>query len=326
QLREDQSRTNAQHNDVAGQPHGGVLQLVRRGRNDRRRARRNRAGGGIDDNADDGDDDPAAVPTTNTLTGVTLTGNDAGTAPGNGGGLHITGAGTVDVVGSTVDGNTATEGGGLWNFGTAVMTVVDSTISNNATTGTDEGDGGGGLFNNGGTLTTLNVTISGNTSATDGGAVKSNGGEVDLVHTTVTDNSTGVIDVSEDGDGALTIATSIVAGNEGDDCESDVTSDGYNVVGSTCDVDGTGDVTNVSDPGLGGLADNGGATLTHLPASSSAAVDAGTADCVTDADQRGADRPVDGDRDGTASCDAGSVEALSAAPATANASSPTFTG
>lgn len=63
-----------------------------------------RAGGGIEAN----------VGTTD-LDRVDLVGNTTGDAPGNGGGLHLTGAGTVDITRSRVVANTAAnEGGGLW--------------------------------------------------------------------------------------------------------------------------------------------------------------------------------------------------------------------
>lgn len=66
------------------------------------------------------------------ISGTEIAANHAGPAPGNGGGLHVTGAGDVDIVGSEVHGNTAdNEGGGLWNSSSGVMTVTDSTIFDN---------------------------------------------------------------------------------------------------------------------------------------------------------------------------------------------------
>ena len=57
-----------------------------------------RAGGGIE---------AAGGAATVNLTGVRLTGNATASAPGNGGGLHATGAIPVNVNGSLVRGNTA---------------------------------------------------------------------------------------------------------------------------------------------------------------------------------------------------------------------------
>lgn len=64
-----------------------------------------------------------------------------------------------------------------------------------------------------------------------------------------------------------------------------------------------------SDPALGGLADNGGPTLTHLPGDGSSAIDLipdGDNDCGAgfNVDQRGEPRP----EAGGSACDAGSVE------------------
>lgn len=68
-----------------------------------------------------------------------LTDNTTGPNPGNGGALHITGAATVDIARSTVDGNTATnDGGGLWNSPAGTLTVTRSQVSGNSAGG--EGD------------------------------------------------------------------------------------------------------------------------------------------------------------------------------------------
>ncbi len=100
----------------------------------------NRAGGGIE----------VADGTNTLLTNVTLDNNVAtgmGSGPGNGGGLHITGGGTVQISGGTVSGNSAAnEGGGLWNSADGTLTVGNDTPSGstdpfiNEATGTMSGD------------------------------------------------------------------------------------------------------------------------------------------------------------------------------------------
>uniref|UniRef100_UPI0036F37329 choice-of-anchor Q domain-containing protein n=1 Tax=Rhodopirellula bahusiensis TaxID=2014065 RepID=UPI0036F37329 len=128
----------------------------------------NRAGGGIE----------ATDASSTSLTDVNLDGNNVGVspavaAPGNGGGLHVTGAGTVTISGGTVNNNVAaSEGGGLWN-GTGVMTVTGTTISGNSASGDDADNGGGGLFNVGGNLIVTDTTITGNVAE---GASGSGGG------------------------------------------------------------------------------------------------------------------------------------------------------
>ena len=55
-------------------------------------------------------------------------------------------------------------------------------------------------------------------------------------------------------------------------------------------INGPGDITGVSDPKIGPLADNGGDTLTHALLPGSPAIDAG-GDCDEPFDQRGVKRP-----------------------------------
>ena len=82
-----------------------------------------RAGGGIESNLGEVN-----------LAGVTLESNVAGpdglATPGNGGGLHVSGASDVHILGGVVDGNiAAAEGGGLWNSGLGTLTIGDSTAA-----------------------------------------------------------------------------------------------------------------------------------------------------------------------------------------------------
>jgi len=101
-----------------------------------------RAGGAIE----------ASEGSSTTLASADLTGNSAGEAPGNGGGLHITGAGDAKITDSTINGKTAAlEGGGLWN-GSGTMTVSGTQVTDNTASRAEADGGGGGLFNNGGTL------------------------------------------------------------------------------------------------------------------------------------------------------------------------------
>lgn len=140
-----------------------------------------RAGGGVEAN----------IGTTN-LTDVTLDGNSTGGAPGNGGGLHITGAGNATITDSTVTNNTATlEGGGLWN-GSGTMTVSDSEITGNTASGAAADDGGGGLFNNGGTLRITGSTVEGNEAdgaAGSGGGVLTLGGTLEVTDSSIDTNT-----------------------------------------------------------------------------------------------------------------------------------------
>ncbi|MEZ6061767.1 MAG: CHRD domain-containing protein [Planctomycetaceae bacterium] len=185
----------------------------------------NRAGGGIEDASGAG----LGV----TLTGATLAGNSAGidigdgaaANPGNGGGLHVTGAGDILIDGGTINGNVAAlEGGGLWN-GTGTMTIQNGTvISGNTASGDAADDGGGGIFNNGGTLTidgtASAVTISGNLAdgtAGSGGGIFSTDGMVSITGASILSNSAnragGGIEVVE---GTLLLTDTSLTGNDVD--------------------------------------------------------------------------------------------------------------
>ncbi|MEX2168320.1 MAG: S8 family serine peptidase [Pirellulales bacterium] len=120
--------------------------------------------------------------------------------------------------------------------------------------------------------------------------------------------------------GSLTIKNSIVAANRSTDGDIDVAgnvdSAGGNLIGNIGDATGLSNGVNgdqvgthvtMLDPKLGPLADNGGPTLTHLPAAESPAIDAAVSGGPT-VDQRGVARPADGNNDGLAVSDIGAVE------------------
>ena len=80
-----------------------------------------RAGGGIETNAGQVQ-----------LRNLRLLRNTTGANPGNGGGLHLTGAAVVDYTRGLVQENVAaSQGGGLWNSSTGVLTVRDVTVRRN---------------------------------------------------------------------------------------------------------------------------------------------------------------------------------------------------
>ena len=127
------TRSEVSHNlaDGAAGSGGGILNdqatlVVERSRVEGNSAPR--AGGGIEANVG-----------RTTLDRTDLTGNVTGANPGNGGGLHLTGAGTVRIDRGSVTGNrAANDGGGLWNSPTGTMTVDRTAIRNNTAGG--EGD------------------------------------------------------------------------------------------------------------------------------------------------------------------------------------------
>ncbi|MBK1833619.1 beta strand repeat-containing protein [Roseibacillus ishigakijimensis] len=228
----------------------------------------NRAGGALEVTGD----------TLSTLTNCLVTDNETGpegmAAPGNGGAIHISGSGSVSTSMSTYSGNMAgNEGGGLWNSGAGTLEVSDSTINGNSA------PDGGGLFNQAGSgvTTVTNSTVSGNMASNAGGGAQIEGGAMTFLHVTLANNSapsaSGVNVVT----GNLNAANSLFADHDGPDVVGAFAQSTTNLVEDNSATSGldSASVTGV-DPALGALADNGGATATHLPATTSPVVDAGS--------------------------------------------------
>ncbi len=171
----------------------------------------NRAGGGIEDNSVSGN--------VLELTDVEFDNNIASAAPGNGGAVHITGAGDSVITGGNASSNTAaSEGGGYWN-GTGLMQLDGVTVAGNIAAGDAADNGGGGLFNNGGTIDIINATQFIGNQATgisgSGGALFSTAGDVTITDASFMSNSAnragGAIEII---DGALTFTSSEMIEND----------------------------------------------------------------------------------------------------------------
>lgn len=143
-----------------------------------------RAGGGIEHNS--------VATSILDISDVNFIDNIAASAPGNGGGLHISGAGNSSISGGIVTGNIAAlEGGGFWN-GTGIMTVDSITISNNIASGAAANEGGGALFNAGGSLFVFNSSINNNIAdgaAGSGGGILNDLGSLQVTNTNFDENS-----------------------------------------------------------------------------------------------------------------------------------------
>jgi len=197
------------------------------------------------------------------VTNCTISGNSA-VNPGYGAGITNNG-GTLTIANSTLSGNSAGfDGGGISNFG--MLTITNSTLSANSSLGD-----AGGIYNASQTVTITNSTLCGNSCGTSlyyhGGGIFNEGGTLKIGGTILNAGPSGenIYNVNEYGP---------------------VTSLGYNLSSDNGDghLTATGDRIN-TDPILGPLQNNGGPTLTHLPASNSPAIDAG--DPILGMDQRG---------------------------------------
>jgi hypothetical protein len=162
-------------------------------------------------------------------------------------------------------------GGGIQNNG-GTLTVVQSTINGNIA-GTSS-PAGGGIFNGpGSTLTVINSTISGNQAiGGDGGGIL-NQGTATCVNATINGNSgSGGGGVTNANIGTLNLTNTIIAGSPGGDCINGGTlsTNDKNLV-----QDGSCSPAVSGNPKLGPLQNNGGPTFTHALLTGSPAIDAG---------------------------------------------------
>lgn len=228
--------------------------------------------------------------------------------PGEPGGGAITNKGNVELIDSTLSGNSAeNNGGAILHVGTQLL-LVRTTVSGNMA-----GNDGGGIYS--GTqptpahATVENSTVSGNTAGNNGGGIFSVSGST-LTNSTLASNSAG-----NDGSGIFVrpygpvIAdNTIVAGNSG----------GANCAGSSSpggsknlsDTPACGPNFLVGNPKLGPLASNGGLTMTHALLAGSGAINAGANNTCLATDQRGVARA----RASVDACDIGSYESPAGAP------------
>ena len=252
---------------------------------------------------------------------------------GNGGGGEF-GGGTAIITNSTVALNVASNGGGL-SVGHAVVALNNSTLSTNFAS-----HAGGGLYNTNGVIYSVSSTITHNVADIGAG-----------IHQ---DQPIGPIlfdpDVGHEFP-TIIVQNSIIAQNQADQFPdvSEVSggnsfgnvflSIGHNLIGvgdptirnlQPSDLLGTS--SEPLDPLLGALDDYGGPTPTHALRQGSPAIDTGDSswlpeivlherpvETVADVDQRGVERPQDGDGDGIARADIGSFET---APVTVELSHP----
>lgn len=234
------------------------------------------------------------------LDGLTIQG---GNSSDNGGGVFISNS-NITMQNLIITNNFAPLGGGVYSTNGSPV-LMNLTINNNIATS------GGAVYSDGGSITLTNVTINGNSAQNGGGIYISSNSTATLTNITVSENS-----ASTNGGGIYNTANLtklvnvIAANNVSGDCVNDNASldgtsnhnlikDASNACGLT---NGTNDNITGSDPGLGTLTHNGGATLTQSINQASPAFDAGTNSSCPATDQRGIGRPQNG------VCDIGAFE------------------
>ena len=231
-------------------------------------------------------------------------------ASNSGGALYVDGE--LFLVESTVEGNEAQTGGGAYVSTSGSLTVEQSLFVGNSATN------GGAVYSDG-AFSAENSTFSGNSATTNGGAIyQANNDNASISHSTIANNTAstgGGLYLNQFFTSFTTLFGSIIADNAGGDCfTAGSVIANYNLISDLFDddvcflTDGFNNNQLGEDPLLGSLMNNGDATKTHLPATTSPAIDqinpADESSCGTtyDTDQRGLGRPVN------TSCDVGAVE------------------
>ncbi len=219
-----------------------------------------------------------------------------------GGAVHNESSGGMSVTNTQFSSNfSVNSGGAINNAVAAFMTVTRSSMYLN----TANFRGGG--IRNGGNMTVETSTISDNLAASQGGGIV-NQDLITINNSTVAFNNSGAAGggIRNSAAGTLNIGNSIITDNTGGaDC-SNAGGGTFNSLDHNLDSDSScpiGMANDISggDANLQPIADNGGATLNHLPGPGSDAIDAGPATCASP-DQRGEMRPRNG------VCDIGAVE------------------
>jgi len=219
--------------------------------------------------------------------------------------------GNLTVSACHITANSAEKGGGISNGGT--INIINSTISGNTAVGSSAGGG----IDNFGTLTMTNSTVSGNTANggnfNAGGILNNFNSPATITNSTITGNSANVGASSTGGIGddnnTTILRNSIVAGNNGTNPDlfsfSSITSQGYNLIGKNNGASGSfpagnpnanNDIVGTSgspiNPLLDALGNYGGTTPTHRLQATSPAIDKGKSFGST-GDQRSFARPFD---------------------------------
>ncbi len=248
------------------------------------------------------------------------------------GGMGAGGGGAAAISGSSTDitfndcefeGNQipASEGGAIRLSDEATLELNRCTFFQN------QGPSGGAIavLDDGTTLTAINSTFFDNVAFVNGGAIAVFGDNstVDLQFVTIAGNNATILDGGgiwvEDADPVVTLTSSIIGDNTDDantspDCFGDVTIVDTNLIENIADCNPNGTSLIVQDPNLGSFGLNGAPpffialTRTIPLLSDSPALDGETVNCSLGEDQRGNDRPQDGNFDGNFDCDLGAHE------------------
>jgi hypothetical protein len=244
-----------------------------------------------------------------TITGSKIYNNEAtSTTYGWGGAIYMSAGARVTIRKSSLSANNATDGGAVFIYYTASLIqlqIENSTLDENWVS-----DGGGGIYNAGGSVFLTNVTLSRNSGMQFAGGIYSSGdlAEASLTNVTMSENWANIVGgIYNEASQVSIINTVIAKGQHGENCYTDVDHP-FEVTSNLSDDLSCGfgaGRDNVADLLLGPLGHNGGPTLTHMPLAGSLVRDNATGVRCPPTDQRGASRSGAGTG---SNCDVGSVE------------------
>jgi len=237
-----------------------------------------------------------------------------------GGGLDVTEFATATVNDSAfIDNAARANGGALGVLGGTTVTVNNTLFSGS------QANRGGALYVSGARQTTYlnldNSTLSGNNGLVEGGVLHARDIDADpyvtitIRNSTFANNSSGngsVFNVWTERSIAVDAQNTIFHNNTGSNsCSGEMFTTSTNNLIDDVSCDGASTlVTNFDTT----LRDNGGPSQTHALLPGSNAIDTGIGNCPDHTgaslatDQRGETRPIDYDRDNTATCDIGAFE------------------
>ncbi|MDX1991656.1 MAG: choice-of-anchor Q domain-containing protein [bacterium] len=206
--------------------------------------------------------------------------------------------------------------GGALNFNQrAVVTIANSTFNGNRAEGMSYGANGGAIYiiNNVNPFTILNSTITNNFAGWVGGGISSTSNGVlrnTIIAYNTADNGPNPWDISQQCSAEL--------GHDGTNLQWPPRNPSPNYWNETTCFQGKSGVNQRTDPVfrdplLAALANNGGPTQTRAPLPGSPAIDGGSnTTCaawpISNIDQRGNTRPIDGNAWAGAQCDIGALE------------------
>jgi hypothetical protein len=102
--------------------------------------------------------------------------------PAGGGGIANRAGGTINVTSSTLVDNFANFGGGLYNDGSGTITIANSLFTDN-----DDGNNGGGIYNEG-AITLTAASLTNNSSGNNGGGIYNRVGTANVIRSTIDQN------------------------------------------------------------------------------------------------------------------------------------------